>query len=223
MESQQYLLFQRHTATQLSEDDPSVVPMLTDMIQTRRQSLRELESTLVKLKETPAHRFLSLHELHKEEQNTAHDVKEWWASLSHDDRAIRRKRWQEERKVLVVATAERNYKAIKEEIKRLSEIIRFIQSPASKPKQLTKEEIQTLKARVPMSLLLPTPPLRTSDTREVYHCPFHQEKTPSFVVYKDDNHYHCFGCQESGDPITYVQKIKNLTFPQALEELQRYA
>lgn len=90
-------------------------------------------------------------------------------------------------------------------------------------RQMTKEEVFSLKARVPLALLLPTPPARTAPSRETYHCPFHQEKTPSFVVYTDDNHYHCFGCQESGDALTYLQKIKHLTFPEALEELQRYA
>lgn len=39
-------------------------------------------------------------------------------------------------------------------------------------------------------------------------CPFHNEKTPSFHIYED--HYHCFGCGEHGDAITFVQKLFNL-------------
>ena len=38
-------------------------------------------------------------------------------------------------------------------------------------------------------------------------CPFHNEKTPSFAVNADDGVFHCFGCKESGDVISFVQKI----------------
>ncbi|HAH15823.1 MAG TPA: DNA primase, partial [Chloroflexi bacterium] len=36
-------------------------------------------------------------------------------------------------------------------------------------------------------------------------CPFHQEKSPSFVVYPDEGRYHCFGCGKSGDVFTWFQ------------------
>jgi len=47
-------------------------------------------------------------------------------------------------------------------------------------------------------------------------CPFHKEKTPSFHVHETRQFYHCFGCGESGDVLKFVQKIENLTFPEAL-------
>jgi len=47
-------------------------------------------------------------------------------------------------------------------------------------------------------------------------CPFHQEKTPSFSVHATRQFFHCFGCGVSGDVFTFVQKIENVTFPEAV-------
>jgi DNA primase len=54
-------------------------------------------------------------------------------------------------------------------------------------------------------------------------CPFHTEKTPSFTVDRDRQFYHCFGCNESGDVLSFVMKYHNMTFPDALAKLaERY-
>ncbi|WP_152352874.1 DNA primase [Brachybacterium subflavum] len=50
-------------------------------------------------------------------------------------------------------------------------------------------------------------------------CPFHDEKTPSFNVRPQLGHWHCFGCGEGGDVISFVQKIDNLSFVEAVEML----
>jgi DNA primase len=47
-------------------------------------------------------------------------------------------------------------------------------------------------------------------------CPFHGEKTPSFSVHATRQFYHCFGCGLSGDVFSFVQKIDNITFPEAV-------
>ena len=47
-------------------------------------------------------------------------------------------------------------------------------------------------------------------------CPFHSEKTPSMKVFDKD--YHCFGCGENGDVITFVQKLFSLSFQEALKK-----
>lgn len=52
-------------------------------------------------------------------------------------------------------------------------------------------------------------------------CPFHQEKTPSFVLYND--HYHCFGCGAHGDIITFAMQHERLSFVDAIEKLAREA
>ncbi|GAB77545.1 DNA primase [Austwickia chelonae] len=50
-------------------------------------------------------------------------------------------------------------------------------------------------------------------------CPFHDEKTPSFTVRPSVGSWHCFGCGEGGDVITFVQKIDHLSFVEAVERL----
>jgi DNA primase len=47
-------------------------------------------------------------------------------------------------------------------------------------------------------------------------CPFHNEKTPSFSVHATRQFFHCFGCGVSGDVFTFVQKVENITFPEAV-------
>jgi len=47
-------------------------------------------------------------------------------------------------------------------------------------------------------------------------CPFHKEKSPSFSVHAVRQFYHCFGCQVSGDVFSFVGKIENVTFPEAV-------
>lgn len=50
-------------------------------------------------------------------------------------------------------------------------------------------------------------------------CPFHDEKSPSFHVRPQVGRWHCFGCNEGGDVISFVQKIDNLSFSEAVEYL----
>jgi len=47
-------------------------------------------------------------------------------------------------------------------------------------------------------------------------CPFHSEKSPSFSVHATRQFYHCFGCGQSGDVFTFLQKIENLSFPESV-------
>jgi DNA primase len=54
-------------------------------------------------------------------------------------------------------------------------------------------------------------------------CPFHQEKTPSFVVFPDSQNFHCFGCGKGGDIFTVYMEIERVDFREALRELARRA
>jgi CHC2 zinc finger len=61
---------------------------------------------------------------------------------------------------------------------------------------------------------------RVTETRINASCPFHgQDKHPSFVVYKDNNTFHCFTCKVSGDAIDFYMLINKCTFNQAVKGL----
>src|SRR3990167_5168808 len=51
------------------------------------------------------------------------------------------------------------------------------------------------------------------------NCPFHEEKTPSFIVNPDKQIFHCFGCGVGGDVFSFLMKYEQMTFPEALKRL----
>ena len=50
-------------------------------------------------------------------------------------------------------------------------------------------------------------------------CPFHQEKSPSFHVYRDKQYYHCFGCQANGNAIRFLMDIDSRNFVDVMKDL----
>ena len=54
-------------------------------------------------------------------------------------------------------------------------------------------------------------------------CPFHQEKTPSFVVFPESGNFHCFGCGRGGDVFTFYMGVERVEFREALQELAKRA
>lgn len=61
--------------------------------------------------------------------------------------------------------------------------------------------------------------LKRAGSNLVGLCPFHNEKTPSFTVFLNDQSYFCFGCENGGDVINYVMQINNYTYPDAIDYL----
>jgi len=62
--------------------------------------------------------------------------------------------------------------------------------------------------------------LRKSGRTLIGKCPFHEERTGSFTIYTDENHWYCYGaCQEGGDSISFLMKLKSLDFKSAVREL----
>lgn len=54
-------------------------------------------------------------------------------------------------------------------------------------------------------------------------CPFHSEKTPSFNLYPETGSFYCFGCGAGGDVITFVRRIENLDYMEAIRFLAQRA
>ena len=62
-------------------------------------------------------------------------------------------------------------------------------------------------------------PLKKAGRNYKAPCPFHNEKTPSFIVSPDKQIYHCFGCGSGGNVFSFVMKYENLEFPEVVEML----
>jgi len=65
-------------------------------------------------------------------------------------------------------------------------------------------------------------PLKKAGKNYQACCPFHTEKSPSFSVSPDKQFYHCFGCGEHGNAISFLMEFDRLEFPDAIEELASY-
>ncbi|MBQ7224023.1 MAG: DNA primase [Clostridia bacterium] len=62
-------------------------------------------------------------------------------------------------------------------------------------------------------------PLKRKGNKHWGCCPFHHEKAPSFVVNEDSQYYYCFGCKESGNAISFIQKIESIERIDAIKML----
>lgn len=88
----------------------------------------------------------------------------------------------------------------------------------------SKESLETLRQRIDLVEVLSTHvDFKHSGASYKATCPFHDEKTPSFVVQKGDSHYHCFGCGAHGDAIQFLMSHVKMNFIEAVEHLaQRF-
>ena len=83
-----------------------------------------------------------------------------------------------------------------------------------------EESLQRLKERVDLvELVRGYVDLKRAGASYKACCPFHDEKTPSFVIQKGDTHFHCFGCQAHGDAIEFLMRHQQLSFVEAVETL----
>ncbi len=89
---------------------------------------------------------------------------------------------------------------------------------------LPEEFLQRLKDANPIEQVVSSyVRMRRSGKNLMGLCPFHGEKTPSFVLYPENDSFYCFGCHVGGDTITFVRRIENLDYMEAVKMLAQRA
>jgi DNA primase len=84
----------------------------------------------------------------------------------------------------------------------------------------SKESLELLRSRIDLvEVINPYVKVQRAGVSYKALCPFHEEKTPSFVIQKGDNHYHCFGCGAHGDAIQFLMAHLRMSFVEAVEML----
>lgn len=85
---------------------------------------------------------------------------------------------------------------------------------------LSEAFLQELKFKTDIEDIISTyVTLRKNGSTSKGLCPFHNEKTPSFTVYNDTQSFYCFGCGAGGDAVTFIKKIENLDYIDAVKLL----
>ncbi len=89
-------------------------------------------------------------------------------------------------------------------------------------RSLKQGEVEELKSKADIySVISGYVKLKKTGRNYTGLCPFHKEKTPSFTVDPSKQLYHCFGCGEGGDVISFIEKIENMEFMEAVEFLAK--
>ncbi|MBP7073780.1 MAG: DNA primase [Rhabdochlamydiaceae bacterium] len=84
----------------------------------------------------------------------------------------------------------------------------------------TKESLDLLRQRIDLPEVVGSYlALKKAGSSYKALCPFHEEKTPSFMINRGDTHYHCFGCGAHGDAIAFLMNFQKLGFVEAIESL----
>lgn len=89
---------------------------------------------------------------------------------------------------------------------------------------LSESFLQELKYRTDIEDVISTyVTLKRRGSTSVGLCPFHNEKTPSFTVYPETQSFYCFGCGAGGDAVSFLRKIENLDYSDAVKALAERA
>ncbi|MDN3506905.1 MAG: DNA primase [Simkaniaceae bacterium] len=84
----------------------------------------------------------------------------------------------------------------------------------------TEESLDNLRSKIDLVELLSSHiQLKRAGASYKALCPFHEEKSPSFVLQSGDDHYHCFGCGAHGDAIAFLMNHMKMSFVEAVESL----
>src|SRR3989338_463106 len=86
------------------------------------------------------------------------------------------------------------------------------------------DHLQEIKSRLPIEELVGSyVQLKKAGRSLKGLCPFHHEKTPSFIVSPEKELAYCFGCNQGGDIFKFIQLVENCDFPEAVKQLAQRA
>jgi len=172
-----------------TEEIKNLIKESSDCKDIIRLTISNLEEEIAELEKTIADKLKTLH-------SEKHDEFSLWF-------------WEEYIKVFFV-----------EDLEKKEKNLRYFKSLLStKPLsagRITDTDIEEAR-RTPPEEYLDIKLYNAGSNRKKGLCPFHKERTASFVVYPDG--YKCFGCGESGNAIDYIMKTQNIAFKEAVKQL----
>ena len=188
-------------------------PSTLDIVETFKEEIPIVKQEIRKNK-TEIRRIERWADKHLEQIETSDEFTKWfWA------------------KALEILTPDEPY----ERLNRLQMMLRLCPQRGAKGDSRGDKAQETTKAReayinrlkriegakqTPIISLYPFEKVKRGPHRWTACCPIHGERTPSFVIYLDNNTWHCFGaCGEGGDSIAFIMKLKGCDFNEALDIL----
>lgn len=109
---------------------------------------------------------------------------------------------------------------VERQIQRLKRLNLISEGKIPNPKILGQEKIEKAKLTPIVEVASLFLKLRRMGKNYIALCPFHQERHPSFYLYPDTNSFYCFGCNQGGDVIKFVELAFNYSFKEAVEYLK---
>lgn len=106
---------------------------------------------------------------------------------------------------------------LQNKLTKLQKQLHYLSSPTTK-NDIPIEELK----KIPIETVLPQGLIKeySQNNRTKYKCPLHNEKTASFVIYKDTNSFHCFGCGKGGSIIDLVMYLEKIPLAEAIKKLK---
>lgn len=113
---------------------------------------------------------------------------------------------------------ERRLKNLENQVKRFRHYDSILNPSADR---ITDDDIERAR-QYPLENLINQPLKSAGAGKKKCCCPFHPERTPSFMVYTDQNSFHCYSCQKNGNAIDFVMETEGLSFRDTVLKLRNY-